>query len=60
MAPASVAGMKYCLALLSLCFLARSSWRARLALGAVRAIPPVFFFRPAPLWLLPGRRTLSC
>ena len=40
MALASVAGVKYCRALLNPCFLARSSWRARLALGAVRAIPP--------------------
>ena len=22
--------------------------------------PTIFFFRPAPLWLSPGRRTLSC
>ena len=37
---ARVAGVKYCRALLSSCFLARSSWRDRLAFGAVRAIPP--------------------
>ena len=37
---ARVAGVKYCRALLSPCFLARSSWRDRLAFGAVRAIPP--------------------
>ena len=37
---ARVAGVKYCLALLSPCFLARSSWRERLAFGAVRGIPP--------------------
>ena len=23
-------------------------------------IPRIFFFRPAPLWLSPGRRTLLC
>ena len=40
MASASVAGIKYCLALLRPCFLAKSSWRARLALDAVRAMPP--------------------
>ena len=37
---ARVAGVQYFRALPSPCFLARSSWRDRLALGAVRAIPP--------------------
>ena len=53
MALASVAGTKYCLELLSPCFLARSSWRARLALGAVRAIPPGVCFA-SPVHMIKG------